>query len=422
MVPDVARAILAEGCAILRGLGITHWLSAGTCLGLVRDGLSDEFLRRDTDLDIDVLGGSDEAAKIRAAFLAAGWQVSRAYDLPRGRAAHLGLVKDGVLTDFIFQRLEEGWVLAETECGRLRHLARPLASVQGFPVPSPPEEYLAERYGDRWRQPEAKRPWMDVTFSLERPPERDCGDGEFSHSGDLGDIIYALPAIRHACETTRTGRRRAKLWLYHHAGRTREAMTPERAASIIPLLEAQPYISEVHFSPSPVHSNLNGFRDHWRRATLAAAHLGTMGYNDDTLLDRAWLEVAPVRIAQVIVHRSPRYHTAHFPWRELLRLLGDYAVCVGSTDEHAALCQLAGREIPHHPTSDLLDLARVIAGADLFIGNQSSPFAIAEGLKRPAILEADGRHDNCHRPRRWLAAHYDHRPLAFADVCRLLPF
>jgi len=47
-----------------------------------------------------------------------------------------------------------------------------------------------------------------------------------------------------------------------------------------------------------------------------------------------------------------------------------------------------------------LDLAQVISGADLFIGNQSCAYAIAEGLKKRAVLEVCTWLPNClfHRP------------------------
>jgi ADP-heptose:LPS heptosyltransferase len=43
--------------------------------------------------------------------------------------------------------------------------------------------------------------------------------------------------------------------------------------------------------------------------------------------------------------------------------------------------------VPHQPTSNLLEAARVIAGADLFVGNQSCCFWIAEAMKKKLVLE-----------------------------------
>jgi hypothetical protein len=47
------------------------------------------------------------------------------------------------------------------------------------------------------------------------------------------------------------------------------------------------------------------------------------------------------------------------------------------------------------PTSTLLQIARVIAGSRLFVGNQSCPAAIAEGLKHSMILEVYRDLPNC---------------------------
>jgi hypothetical protein len=63
--------------------------------------------------------------------------------------------------------------------------------------------------------------------------------------------------------------------------------------------------------------------------------------------------------------------------------------------------------VPIVATPTLLDVARVIAGCKLFVGNQSCPRAIAEGLKVP-VASSHGRHNTCHfaRPDAW----YDRLP------------
>jgi hypothetical protein len=57
-------------------------------------------------------------------------------------------------------------------------------------------------------------------------------------------------------------------------------------------------------------------------------------------------------------------------------------------------------EVPHYKTKTLLEAARVIAGADLYVGNQTATHAIAEGLKKRIILEVWPEGPNCivHRP------------------------
>ncbi len=67
---------------------------------------------------------------------------------------------------------------------------------------------------------------------------------------------------------------------------------------------------------------------------------------------------------------------------------------VGTTAEHEDFCRSVG-PVPLLLTSSLLDLARVIAGSRLFVGNQSCPAAIAEGLKHALILEVYPPLPNC---------------------------
>lgn len=224
-----------------------------------------------------------------------------------------------------------------------------------------------------------------------------CEPGEYAHSGDLGDLIHGLAALKalgggHVilCDTP---------------GKTTHGMTRDRAAALRPLLEAQPYVWSVRHVPETVHGSAwDGFRDHlryWR--TLGGAHLGTYGLNDHALLAEPWLvarrPVLPIdRLPMVVVHRSERYHNPDFPWREvvdLARVLHGEVVAVGTTREVNGLRDAVGWKIPHVPTQDLLELAELLAGASAFVGNQSAPLAIAEGLKMPAIVEGFRPLANC---------------------------
>jgi len=44
-------------------------------------------------------------------------------------------------------------------------------------------------------------------------------------------------------------------------------------------------------------------------------------------------------------------------------------------------------QLIYRPIDDFLEMAQVIKGSKLFIGNQSSPFALAEIMKVPRCLE-----------------------------------
>jgi len=60
---------------------------------------------------------------------------------------------------------------------------------------------------------------------------------------------------------------------------------------------------------------------------------------------------------------------------------------VGMEHEAYRLMGKCGRDIKYVPTANFLELAQIISGCDVFIGNQSSPFALAEGMKKNRIQE-----------------------------------
>jgi hypothetical protein len=89
---------------------------------------------------------------------------------------------------------------------------------------------------------------------------------------------------------------------------------------------------------------------------------------------------------RVVVARSNRYHNGLFPWERVRRVYGEKMLFVGLENEHE-LFERENGQIEYAPTNDLLELAELIAGADMFIGNQSCPMWIAFGLGKRIIQE-----------------------------------
>jgi hypothetical protein len=76
-------------------------------------------------------------------------------------------------------------------------------------------------------------------------------------------------------------------------------------------------------------------------------------------------------------------------WAELQKQVSDVAIFVGLPEEHQAFEKSMGWKIDYHPVHDMLELASIIAGAEVFVGNQSQCYALAVGLGVPEIwLEA----------------------------------
>lgn len=199
----------------------------------------------------------------------------------------------------------------------------------------------------------------------------------FGHSGDLGDIIYSLPTIR-ACGG-------GSITLFNYPGRTAHGMSEQKVNRIRPLLECQEYITEVIWTDGWADHNLNGFRHHRAAGNLADMHLATHGLGWQHRAKK-WLSVDPIKKHKVIVNRTARYQNEGFDWHAAVALYRDDMAFVGSPEEHGVFCHQFG-DVPYEDAPNLLLVAQLIAGCELFIGNYSAPAAIAEGLKHPMVIE-----------------------------------
>jgi 2-polyprenyl-3-methyl-5-hydroxy-6-metoxy-1,4-benzoquinol methylase len=227
-------------------------------------------------------------------------------------------------------------------------------------------------------------------------------DKVFFHSGDFGDIIYALPTIRALGG--------GKLVIGPSPWKTRLVFTQAHVDILLPLLRLQPYIQGVEFSetvPPGVDVDLNRFREYLvtehertaegvRRLNLAEAQLYALKLPLDEC-STAWLTIdqpEPIPNRPVLIHRSARWRNSSFPWDLVMKRHGHQALFVGLESEHQDFVKDWG-DLPFQPTHDFLELARLIAGCRLYIGNQSLPYAICEGLKHPSVLEVWPEGPNC---------------------------
>lgn len=227
----------------------------------------------------------------------------------------------------------------------------------------------------------------------------------FRHAGDLGDVVASLPAVRALG---------GGVMLLEAATYTRQILTPNKWFGIDHVLRAQPYIYDVReWKRESVNFNLNDFRSRLFRSVRVGQH------RDKNLVDwqlehyglplnakdKAWIEIEPKKIARVIINRTGAGRTHHhvyqnheFPWHYVWQKYKSEAMFIGLPEEHEAFCATCG-EIPHVQTKDLYEAAQVISGCDLFIGNQSVCFWLAEGMKKRIILEVWRAGPNCLIPR-----------------------
>jgi hypothetical protein len=217
-------------------------------------------------------------------------------------------------------------------------------------------------------------------------------DKTFRHSGDLGDIIFSLPAVRALgggiLYLDPEGGESSPLVKYWDKTRTR--LNAQTITSLKPLLLRQPYVKDVRFwAGEAVDYHLDEWRRHGGLHNISDSHLAAFGL-PSTERDRAWLEFSdPIRIEgkPIVLARSVRSQSNYSYWEWRLPSIKHQSVFVGLPKEYEIFVYTFGHEVTYYPTPDILTLARVIAGCELFIGNQSLPHALAEAMKKRLVNE-----------------------------------
>jgi hypothetical protein len=216
-----------------------------------------------------------------------------------------------------------------------------------------------------------------------------------SHSGNAGDVIYALPTIQRIQELTG-----ARIELYLRLGQPLilsgynshplgNVMLNERMATmLIALLKPQPYIHHcVIHTDETIDIDMDYFRAGGiplDKGNIARWCSYLTGINP--VLWKPWVTVEPNKeyANTIVMARSERYRNYTINYK-FLNAYKDI-VFIGVESEFKDI----RKTIPHIKwvqVSDFMEMAQIIAGSRFFIGNQSFPFSIAESLKIPRILE-----------------------------------
>ncbi len=224
-------------------------------------------------------------------------------------------------------------------------------------------------------------------------------DVHFKHSGNLGDIIYALPAIYvlskgkkihlhlHVNQKANYGK------MKHPLGNT---MLSENMVSLLqPLLHAQQnFVTCDIYNSQSIDFDLDKFREYpfnLRTGNLARWYFLTFGINAD--LGKPWLQASndtSVKDA-IVIARSSRYRSPGIDYSFLQKY--SRTIFMGLQEEYEDMKKMIP-SIEYRQVKNFADLASVIAGCKFFIGNQSFPFSIAEGLKVKRVLELYHRSPN----------------------------
>ena len=167
--PVIAAERLKEVKRIFDNQGIVFWLGSGTCLGCIREN---RFIPWDDEMDTaSVIGmhGLDEETVYRTTnvFKENGFY-TRISD--RTQWMGIGLVKDGIRTDWTCHRIFNGAAIEYPGVKLPLHLFTQPVEIefigQKFLLPNPPEEYLRLKYGPEWRTPKGPGFEADVVMKI----------------------------------------------------------------------------------------------------------------------------------------------------------------------------------------------------------------------------------------------------------------
>ena len=215
----------------------------------------------------------------------------------------------------------------------------------------------------------------------------------FKHSGNAGDIIYSLPAAYALAGTGRI-HYHFNLGAKGHYGKKPHplgnVMLTEKIVQLLqPLLLSQPSITECSiYTPSqPIDFDLDLVRTYpfpLNRGNIARWYFYVFAINAN--LSNPWLHVTPNTDFKdhMVIARSQRYQAPAIDYSFLKKYRN--IVFIGVEAELKEMRQMLPH-IAYQPVADFLEMAQIIAGSKLFIGNQSFPFSIAEALKVKRLLE-----------------------------------
>ena len=215
------------------------------------------------------------------------------------------------------------------------------------------------------------------------------------HSGNAGDIIYALATIKKMHEITGAAinlffrLNQPSLIDEHHPHPLNGVMLNTKMVEMLmPLIQSQPYINSCDtYTDQQIDIDLDFFR-----AGLVPQDKGNIarwcGYITGISPDlwKPWISVkADTTYANnIIIARSGRYHNKLIDHSFLNKY--DNIKFIGVADEFKEIQKIIPA-IEWIPVTNFLQMAQFIAGCKVFIGNQSFPYSIAEAMKVPRILE-----------------------------------
>ena len=257
-----------------------------------------------------------------------------------------------------------------------------------------PQESSNNLFGNRTRVLESQEP-KSVVFIPQTARFFSGKTGSFKHSGDIGDLIYSLPVLRNFGGGT--------LYLNPHGlstnkpDGTKSGFNSKLIEILKPLLMEQYYIKDVvpwNDDKVDVDVDIDYFRSQGNVSNNLCHKILNAFSVPFSETEIPWISCKPKKIASCVVARSFRYRDKNMDYSVILDEFKDDVVFVGLPDEHKDFQERFGK-IAFYQIENFLDLAQVINGSELFVGNQSSPMSIAIALHKPFVQECFPNCSDC---------------------------
>ena len=228
----------------------------------------------------------------------------------------------------------------------------------------------------------------------------------YRHSGTLGDLIYSLSVVKKMepgkflialnnienC-VSQYGYRPEEVDPAHK-GR----FTEHDLQLLNPLLARQSYIKglgEWYKGDIEPDVDLDKFRGTLFRGFegnyVQAYHIAFDLPFTISDYDAPWLETDPIKVAPIVISRTFRYRDPNGDaiWCDMVKDVDllNTAIFVGTEAEHVDFERAVGKRVPYHPVADFLQLANIVAGADLVMSNQNFVYSLAMGTGVSTVLE-----------------------------------
>jgi len=232
----------------------------------------------------------------------------------------------------------------------------------------------------------------------------------FSHSGTMGDTLCAMVAVKilgGGDVYLRLGNLKKMIQEklgWPDAGRHNDKMRQVDFDQMEEFMNHQTYINkfavwndeeiDYELEDAALHLETGFFPRNFSNQHALANKIDPKAHFR-ALQIAPWMECREERKfpgRPIVVHRNMNYSEGNErlspAWKNFCeRQLAEQGVFVGLEEEHAAFEDTFKICIPHYRTPDIMELARVIQGSELFITSMGGPSAVALSLGKTMMLE-----------------------------------